>query len=103
MKNKIDLNNMNNNKIMDVNTKSNEVGVINMSMHGSNALKIEKKTEEKKGGFQLKINKFDIYFGIEKNEERELELRERRLKKVQNLNAVKEDREKQAVKFLGDI
>lgn len=100
--NTIDLNNGKIQELTQLKTNSDEVGVINM-MQGNNALKIEKKLEEKKHGFQLKINKFDIYFGIKKNEERELELKEKKFKNLQNLKAVQEDREKQAVKFLGDL
>lgn len=85
------------------NYKKENLGVINMSINGSNALKIEEKNEEKKGGFQIKINKFDIYFGIKKNEEREQEINERKIRSIQNLKAVEADREKHIVKYLGDL
>ncbi|MGB3366292.1 MAG: hypothetical protein WBA54_02285 [Acidaminobacteraceae bacterium] len=101
--NTIDLNNFGVNEKTEIKTNKSEVGVINMSVQGNNALKIEKKNEDKKSGFQFKINKFDIYFGITKNEEREIELNEKKIKSYQNLKAVQADREKMAVKFLGDL
>ena len=101
--NKIDLDNGNANEVRNIKTNNSEVGVINMSMQGNNALKIEKQVEEKKRGFKLKINKFDISFEIKTNEEREMELKVKKFNNIQNLKAVEADREKMAIKFLGDL
>lgn len=90
-------------------TSTNEKGEINMNMNiiGSNALKIENKLNENEGDnmneFKLKLNKFDIYFGINKNEKRERAINEKRIKAVENLKAVEADREKQFARFLGDL